>query len=169
MLAHLKICRNNVSGRVAMFKLLPKPLMITYVDEQAQNQASNICFSFWYSYQKWGTRNEDYLKSCSEGWRSRGWASRRTNHGGSSNSWWGGGDRYLKNGDNGGDDDYIENDNDCDNDDVELIKTEAEPELVFMTLKQVKRKQSKWEQIIDTVKKTAEKLPGKTNSVIIHL
>ena len=33
-----------------------------------------------------------------------------------------------------------------------------------MTLKQVKRKQSKWEQIIDTVKKTAEKLPGKTNS-----
>ena len=67
------------------------------------------------------------------------------------------------------DDDYIENDNDCDNDDVELIKTEAEPELVFMTLKQVKRKQSKWEQIIDTVKKTAEKLPGKKNSLIIHL
>ena len=25
---------------------------------------------------------------------------------------------------------------------------------------QVKRKQTKWEQIIDTVKKTAEKLPG---------
>jgi len=126
-----KKCRNNVLGRVAMFELLPKPLMITFVDEQAQNQASNIClfFSFWNSHQKWETRNKDYLKSCSEGWRSRGWASRRTNHGGSSNSWWGGGDKYLECDDNGGDDDYSENDYDCDDDDDKLIKVAAEPEL----------------------------------------
>ena len=122
-----KRCHNNVSGRMAMFKLLPKPLMITYVDEQAQNQASNICFSFWNSHQKWETRNEDYLKSCSEGWWSRGWASRRTNNGGFSNSWWWGGDRYLENDDNGGDDDYSENDDDSDDD--KLIKVAAEPKL----------------------------------------
>ena len=36
----------------------------------------------------------------------------------------------------------------------EIIAVEAPEE------EEVKRKQSKWEHIIDTVKKTAEKLPG---------
>ena len=46
--------------------------------------------------------------------------------------------------------------------DFSLFKAKEEISVVEVPEEEeVKRKQSKWEHIIDTVKKTAEKLPGK--------
>jgi len=86
--SYLDFFSSSMLRRMAMFKLLPKPLMITYIDEQAQNQKAD-----------------------------------------------------------------------------EVVDEPAEEPIMGAPQthdeEEVKRKQSKWEQIIDTVKKTAEKLPGR--------